>query len=381
MRKAILASAAAIALLFPVAQAADKEQNVERGRYFGEFDANDANKTTKGKKSPEQLLAEILETEKKQLEVQKKMLAILQDTFDPQPKKIVVNGKECIENESAECYRTPLTPFAKSIPAIAAWVSNPTIDTAANYMSWYVKHTDHAEEGSYVLQLAKAQYGDKAAPMNLNRPEFMHPFGGQTSAMREKTVSRLVNEVLKDEYELFVFMGLDFQGDAFAMPALAKIAQNMDGAKITLVHYSTDTQSKLQAFSKKFKEMRTILDHTDGQIVGEHYFTEFGVYATPSVLIRLKNGDTQMLAVGKVGQSALENDILRYLKLKKVIKPNYLVDYKSWQDSTHVQDNFWNTYNYVPNVNLYNYHTDKEPLDPPAIDAVEEMKPKEGGAE
>ena len=188
VKKVVIVSLAAVGVLFastPLPQPTDastspnsakkKGSPFERGFRFGDFDDNSTT-PPKTKMSIADILDEMLKVQKKQLKVQKKILAILQDEFDPQPKKIIVNGKECIENSSAECFKMPLLhPDGKKVPVLGKFVTNPTVENAREYLKWHAKFLKSAFKGGEAITLAMNQFGPAAYPLNYNRFEYDTP--------------------------------------------------------------------------------------------------------------------------------------------------------------------------------------------------------------
>ena len=337
-------------------QQTEKKSNMERGWRFGEFD--DKNSTTKkdDKRTIKQLLVGILDMEEKQLKVQKDILEAIKEIRNPKPKTIIGDdGKPCIANSSAECYETLLEPEAIRYPVIGAYVKNPTVENAARYLKWYSKHTNKALDAGFALYLANTKYGDKAAPMNLKRGGFNDAYGAEKKTIRVHR-NKMINGELSKEFDLYIFLGRDFNMDAYAMTILSSFIKDIPNVNYSVVFYNADVKKKLTAFGDEFERMKIIIDGAKKTYIGSNYFKQFGVYATPSIAVHLKkDNSTQLLVVGVLGSNAIQQKITNYLKFKKIIKPNNSVDYKVWGDSTYVKDKFYDIYGVTPDVSKYDY--------------------------
>ena len=131
-------------------QAANTKQKVkiERGYKFGGLVDN--NKSSLKKKTERELLAELVKLSRAQLKEQKRIREILENEFDPQPKTITLkDGTKCIENSSAKCFKMPMIPEIRGIPAIANAYKNPTLENIKIRELWYAKYTDAVLNDAY----------------------------------------------------------------------------------------------------------------------------------------------------------------------------------------------------------------------------------------
>lgn len=360
-------------LLLDSAQAADAPKpgtnnNVERGWRFGEFkDSNETTSDRQDQRTIKQILAEMLDVQKEQLDTQKEILEAIKEIRNPKPEIITgKDGKPCVANSSVDCYKKVLEPEALRYPVIGKFIDNPTVETATEYLKWYTHHTNRAKDTGFALYLAKTKYGEKATPMNMKRSTFNDPFGHEIQT-QGKYVDKLINGELSKEFTLYIFLGRDFNMDAFSMPSYAELPKQLPNVSYNVVFYNNDVKSKLTAYGEKYEDMKTLINGATQQYVGEKYFDQFGVYATPSVSVYLnKDKSLQLLAVGKMGLSGLKEKLMEYLRFKHIIKQDYMVDYKVWGESDYVKDKYYDLYGEVPEVEKYDYKNhDMTPKTPP----------------
>lgn len=121
--------------------ASNSASKAERGSQFYKFVDVNSTKARTGNTSTNvkagtsdiaKTLAELLKVAKQQRNIQQKIYNLLSNEFDPKPKKVIINGKECIENFSKDCFVMPLTRAAKKIPVLKAMLVHPTPETAKN---------------------------------------------------------------------------------------------------------------------------------------------------------------------------------------------------------------------------------------------------------
>lgn len=140
-----------------------------------------------------------------QTKIQRQILKILQKTLDPQPQYITVNGKKCIANSSAECFKFPITPAAQRIPVLKAWLENPTMENTAKYLKWQAKYFKELFKRADSFPMTLAQYGPQAYPMSTLRPGYNSLIGDET---KKAAVKRLINSISKD-YKIAIFLGMN----------------------------------------------------------------------------------------------------------------------------------------------------------------------------
>ena len=131
-----------------------EKTGIEKGWHYQDGSA-DTKKEDEKEKSLQELFAEMLKVQKEQLKVQKNIEKMLQSQLDPQPAKFInKDGKECIENESGDCYKYPILPEGKRQPVLSQFLQNPNIETAIAYKKWEDKHFNHVEDIGYSMKYA-----------------------------------------------------------------------------------------------------------------------------------------------------------------------------------------------------------------------------------
>lgn len=334
--------------------AKEKKANAEIGWRFGNFDEVNSTVKRDEKKSINRLLAEMLKTQKEQLKTQKKILKVLEDAYDPKPKTIIVDGKPCIANSSAKCYKWLPVPEAKRYPVIAQFFGNPTIKTAAIYLQWYSKHVNNALAAGTALYMAKNQYGENATNFALRRTSQMHPFGEFSSNLKS-----YLEKVIKDNMDKFylnIYIGRSLEADTYGLQGVYQILKQYPNVNFNIIYYNSDVKTKIALLGKKLYYIKDILKKSKNRkFVGDQYFKSAGIYTTPSIEVILKQDKSaQIITVGKASLTNFTAKLIKYLKLKKVIVENE-IDYKTWDDSKYIKHNLQREYGVDLNVSKYNY--------------------------
>jgi len=334
----------------------------EQGWRFGKFD--DSNSTTP--KTEKEILAKMLKVEQEQLKTQKEILKVLNNQFNPKPETIMVDGKPCIANSSAKCYKWLPVAEAKKYPIIAQFYSNPTEENAAKYMQWYSKHVNHAKKAGVALMLAKYQYGDNASNYNIDRTGTIGAFGANSTG-NDEHIKKIFRDHMKDFY-INVYLGRGLDADIFGLDGYNGLFEEFPKLKVNIIYYNEDVKKKLEAISKKFYIVRMIKSHANTEKVSSYLFKKNGIYSTPTSQIVLKsNGESQILSLGKMGSLGFAKKVNQFLWFKGIIKENdYSSDYKKWDDSKYLQRNSYDLFSKDVDFSKYQYHnTDMKPLEIP----------------
>lgn len=333
-----------------------KDANAEIGWRFGHFeDVNSTKKTSKAPKTQKEILKKMLEVQEEQLETQKKILKVLKNQFDPEPETIMVDGKPCIANSSAKCYKWMPEPEAKKYPIIAKFFSNPTVDNAAQYIQWYSKHTNHATKAGMALYLAKYQYGDNATNFNTKKTGMLGSRGEYSQAEYATKLKLFKNNLNKFYINLYLGRGLDV--DVFGLKSIAILLEKVPELKLNVFYYNDDVKNKLHAIADKYIYIKRIFKQTAKSYSGSAVFQTNGIYSTPALeLVLLSDKSSQIMGTGRVSPTGFISKVLRYLWYKGEIKKNgYVSDYKMWDNSTYVKDTMHDELGEDIDVSKYQY--------------------------
>lgn len=320
----------------PVAQgflgkAEEKKSNFERGFRFG--DVSDINSTAKPKstRSVADILEEILKVQQDQLKEQKRIREILEDQYDPQPKKIVVDGKECIENSSAECFQMPLLhPDAKKVPVLAEFVRNPSVESAKEYLKWHAKFLKSAYRGGESITLAVNQYGKEAYPMNFDRFDYDTP--GAYSSVLQKKNNKLVLNTLNKEVEFYFFIGKNPDADLYAVDNYAKFVKELPDVKCHLVFYNEGSKKAFTALASRLSNIGEFKEKLSTMLVSPEAFKKHNVYATPMVGMLVKRSNTmRSILVGRNSADGIIENAIDVLEYDKVLKDGHSPGYEKWK--------------------------------------------------
>ena len=351
-----------ILMIASIAYASNITSNAktERGWRFGDF--KDENATKKEPKTQKEILKKILSVQEEQLDVQKNILKVLQKRFDPQPETIIVNGKPCIANSSAECYKWVPEPEAKRYPIIQQFYSNPTIENAARYIKWYSKHTNNARKGGIALMMAKYQYGDNAADFNSKKNGMFGGFGEIKEAKRRHNIKVLQKN--SDKFYMNLYLGRGLDVDLFGTRGLAYLFEKLPKVTINIIYYNDDVKKKLYMLSKEYDNLKYVLGKGP-EFVDKKMFKEHGIYSTPTleIVLKKKKNVHQIIGTGNITAGSSIARAIDYLWIKKIIKSNnYASDYKVWDDSHYFEDTSYEETDKVLDKNKYKYeNTDMKP--------------------
>jgi len=283
----------------------------------------------KSKKTIEWYLAQILKTQKEQLEVQKKILAILEQQYNPKPKWIIVNGKKCIANSSAECFEFPITPAAKRIPVLANMLRKRDKESVRKYLQWQAKYFKELFKIGNGFRFVMAQYGPKAYPLAYNSIGTETP-QGYSVVLKSKMEKYLLNKYAKEnKFKLYIIYGLNKDADLITFAKVAEFLREIPDLKVDVVFNNDEEIKTFKAMQKVLLPLKLtknrIKVYKDPQIV-----KRLKLYTTPAYFIYM-NGKLEPIGVGTISSSDLISRITDYLLYKGVIKESEFAGYEMWQ--------------------------------------------------
>jgi len=311
---------------------------VERGIHFGEFNKLDVNNT---KDETVDILKKLLAESKKQTKLQEEIRDILKNEFEPQPKMITINGKECIENSSAECFKVPiLNKDAQKIPVMKDYIQNPTQENAAKYMQWQAKLIENTLNVGYSMQFALSQHGTKAYPLDYQSGYFDTPTGEYQNIL-SKTNERVLNEL---NFELDIYLGKNPDLDLTSIEMIGKIIKSLGTDKVRIIFYSNemkklfDEASIYSTISDLYKNIKSIVD--------KDKFEKFNAYTTPAYIMIYTDKDgkkkSQTISVGRISENDLNSKLIQFANYKQLIKREDFVSYKNWSEDGNYTEDYFN---------------------------------------
>lgn len=329
-----------------------KAAPAEKGWRFGNF--KDINESVSKAKTEKEMLANIMKLEYEQLKTQKKILKVLQKRFDPQPEIITVNGKKCVANSSAECYKWIPEPEAKRYPVIANFFSNPNTKSAEKYIKWYSKHINNAEKAGISLYLARMQNGPKATDFNIKNNGLLGANGEYQGAKQRHYKKLLLSH--KNELHVNIYLGRNTEVDIFGLEGISNLIDELPELTYNLIYYNNDVKRKLYGIAKTYKYLNNVFSHTN-ETVSKEMFKKYKIYTTPTIAVFLnKDNNSQIIATGKVSPTNFIQKTVKYLWYKKIIKRNdYMSGDNLWDSSRYIENKMIDDYTHTFDVNKYRY--------------------------
>lgn len=292
-------------------------------------------------------MKKILEEEQKQTKIQTKILKILQKRMDPQPKVITVNGKKCIANSSAECFQMPITAAAQRVPALAAWMKNPTMANTVNYLRWQAKYFKEIFRRADSFPLAVTQFGEKAYPLAAHRLGYTSLQGFNIKDLKMKRIIAAT----KKNYKYLIFLGLNSDLDITSALNIKSLIEKYKDLNFTLVFKN---QSSKNLFNQTLNAIYTkkalaVFDKTKS-VINPKAFDKYQIFTTPSVVaVNMKKKKAQTICNGKVQIGYFEEQMYNYLEYNKEIDNTKMIDYKNWDSGVNYREDY---YKHILGINI-----------------------------
>jgi len=299
---------------------------------------NDANTTQTQKpvimfkkdKEVIKLLQDISDQNKKNLEVQNKLLKVLQKAYDPQPETIIGDdGKPCIANSSDKCFKMPVVPEAQGIPVLRDWLLDPTNpEKNKAFLRWQAKFLDLKFKGGYALNLAAKQGGPDAYPIGAVTKEFGTASGDYLRHRRTQMKDLL--ETKKNNMEIYILLG---QTAGFEIQYPHKIFDTYNmfedmGIKTKIILKDSEYKAFFETLlsmshNPTHKSSWEKIKQQNGVVISPKTFESVNPYATPYVVLKYKDSNksfSQVIAVGKDGKEQAFQGLYRTLIINDVIQ-------------------------------------------------------------
>jgi len=281
----------------------------------------------------------ILKENKKQTAIQAKILQLLEDQFDPKPKKIVVNGKECIENSSAECFKMPLTPEAKKYPALAMWMQNPNMKNTVNFLQWEAKYFKELFKRGNSLPIATAQFGDKAYPLPNQTIGYTDIMGFGEKSQQIKNFMKKINK----KYSYLVFFGLNKDLDTVSVYEVFQLLKKYPEINLSFVFSDKKAKELFDQASKALFSQKAIKIINKNQMkISKKLFDRYGIYTTPSVVaVNIKDKKANTITVGRMQVSYIEETMHNLLEYKGELDYGQFINHKTWNEDVNYRDMYY----------------------------------------
>lgn len=307
---------------------------LEKGFRFGNVKSDkdekkDENVDKLDEKKIGKILKLLLKESKKQTKLQEEIRDILEDEYAPKAKMITMpNGRKCVENEDAKCFKMPIINNIKKIPAIRNALTKRDLKSVTKQEQWYAE---------YIIQVSKLAYLKGQAIRNMG-PEYKlatrvrgttDPAAGFDSVMISNFRKQVFEENLK-HFEFKIFMGINHGLDMYSLTSIANIAKKNPKVKMTLVFKSKEAVLK---WKKQHKNLYVTRHLERWEIlIDEPAFKKFKIYTSPSLVLRdLKNEKDTLAHIGKLTEAELIKETIGYMLANKMIKRSDLSSRNAWE--------------------------------------------------
>lgn len=294
----------------------------------GGFLNYEGNKQQQQDLSEKNILLNILAEQRKQTAIQSEILEILKVTHDL-PRKVVVNGKECISNSSADCFVMPIIGDAARLPVMKKWLENPTVENALEYYKWQSKYLNHTFNVGYSLEFASKNTANPFA----STPRYLGTGTDRASVQRRSYVTGIIKQKLSKNMEIAILLGRNFGYDTeYTWEIIDNYLYFKDlGIKTRLVFEDQETLSLFAEFHEKAPNIKLKahwenVPRTD-KVVSPNTFKDkaFEAHLTPMYVLRYNDiakqkAFTQVIGIARERQKDMIRSMQRALILFGVVK-------------------------------------------------------------
>jgi len=280
----------------------------------------------------------ILDENKKQTKIQENILKLLQKAIDPQPEKIIVDGKECIANSSDKCFKMPIIAEAAKIPVLKAWMENSTLENTKKFLKWEAKYFKEVFKRGDSLPLALSKFGAEAYPMQSLNNGYIDLFG---FSPMEKAKEQIVKASLKD-MKIVIFFGMNPDLDLVSIVLLKDLLKTYNQTTFNIVFTTKKAKALFDATLNGIYGKKAANEYfkNSKMIINTSLAKKYDIFTTPSVVIKDKE-NIQNIYNGKLGVSSFNRAVYRYLEFNNKLDHKKLFNYKAWDKNTNFSNKFF----------------------------------------
>lgn len=315
-------------------------------------EATELKKEPLSKKIELDLLQKILDENRKQTKIQEKILTLLEEELDPKPKEVVVNGKKCIANSSADCFVYPMIAEAKRVPVMAEFLKDPyDLKKAGEYLRWQAGLFNHAINIGNGLQFAYAQWGTKVYPVETQSAAYTSLDGAFEAKILPEAEKELILSK-KNILSFSIFVGKNPTMDIFSAKSILDVMKEYDQIDMEIFYFD---QKGKEVFEGALASVYNLKMFPKWQMVKKEInpkkFDEFEIFTSPSFVAKLKNNgknEAQTILNGKIDTTSFRNRTISLLESKKMIDYGQLNESNAFKNSKakeFVQDYYKKTEN------------------------------------
>lgn len=274
------------------------------------------------------ILLNILAEQRKQTAIQSEILEILKITHDL-PRKVVINGKECISNSSSDCFVMPIIGDAARLPVMRKWLENPTVENALEYYKWQSKYLNHTFNVGYSLEFAakNTTYPFASTPTYLST-------GSDQANVQRRSYALDVFKKHATNMEVAILLGKNFGYDVEYTYDVMKNYNTFKelGIRTRFIFENEKTLALFNDFHQKslnpeLNNMWKNIPKAD-KVISPNTFkdTKFEAHLTPMYVLRYndigkKQSFTQVIGIGREAQKNMLRSIQQALILFKIVDP------------------------------------------------------------
>lgn len=280
------------------------------------------------------LLKQMVQNQTDTINELKKVVNILEYNFPRRFPKWTINkktGKKCLSNSSGDCYVPILIPEAQQVPAMAAFLRNPSMKNAKTYLGFQSAHFNHVMKIGYGLSFAYKQYGKKAyktaSMLGTGTPL------GIAGKYRYGAKYAFLQQIQK-QLKVYIFFGkTQWMEDRVRIKKLALIDTNIFSTfdNVEYVHLDQESYDRFDDVMKRqdpsdYKTWKNIK-----YTIGSKLFKKFKVDFTPFIVVTYTNkkGVEIWQKIGyAVSQKRIASEIYDFLEYNGVVKPENIDEAK-----------------------------------------------------
>ncbi|MGB0989267.1 MAG: hypothetical protein ACPGUI_00405 [Halarcobacter sp.] len=241
-------------------------------------------------------------------------------------------------NSRQECFEMPIITEGRNLPALSAFMQNPTEENAANWLGVQAKLFNQATKMGYAIKFAFLKGGKEVYPTTTTN---LYPSYGSISAAKQNLLKKELIKRYDQNLGTVIFLGETIELEKeVGFERLSRILlRDGDLLNPLIIFKNQDIKDAYDTFyslKDKNSQLRMAYDNTEQRIFPE-MFEKYNVTITPTVMALYEDKKTNksiksIIAKGFTNKDTVINGLVQFLVFNDLLDPKELNVEDKWRN-------------------------------------------------
>jgi len=252
-------------------------------------------------------------------------------------------GKKCLTNSSKDCFVMPIIAEGQQVPALKAFLRNPSPENSKNWLQWQGTYFNHVSNVSHGLRFAFLKDGAEAYPTETAYAYGDNLFNPRALDLKTKR-ERDTLKSMKEEIAYLIFIGesLAFEKSTDIFVDLETLSRGyMKDMNKALIFSSKESYNRMERYANNvLKNDKTKQSLYNGwskikKSIRPNLFKTYNIVMTPAAVAYIKTKEMkkplfQTISVGNITRNKIRENTIEFLKYSGILKGADFSADKNW---------------------------------------------------